>query len=180
MRQSIKVAFSSMAVALGAVCMFFTGVIPVGTYAIPAISGAILVPVVMEIGAGWAWAAYCALSVLSLLTAADREAAFCFVLFFGCYPILKANIEKLRLRPLQLALKLAAFNAAAVLEFYLSVKLLSIPAESFQFLGVSGPWLLLASGNIVFLLYDYTLSLLIAAYIRRFHDKIRKWLQPGK
>lgn len=70
--------------------MFLTGLIPIGTYALPAIAGVLLIVAVIEIGAKWAWMIYAAVAVLSLLFAADKEAALLFVLFFGYYPVLKS------------------------------------------------------------------------------------------
>ncbi len=63
--------------------MFLTGLISIGTYALPAFSGILLIVVVIELGAGWAWPVYIASSILSLLIAGDKEAAMLFVVFFG-------------------------------------------------------------------------------------------------
>ena len=38
---------------------------------------------------------YAAVAVLSLLFAADKEAALLFVLFFGYYPVLKSFLERI-------------------------------------------------------------------------------------
>ena len=49
-----------------------------------------LIVAVIEIGGeNGAWMIYAAVAVLSLLFAADKEAALLFVLFFGYYPVLK-------------------------------------------------------------------------------------------
>lgn len=55
----------------------------------------LLIAVVIELGAKWAWAVFAAISILSLFFAGDKEAALYFVMFFGFYPILKARIETL-------------------------------------------------------------------------------------
>ena len=40
----------SLLTALGVVLMFLTGLIPIGTYALPAIAGVLLIVAVIEIG----------------------------------------------------------------------------------------------------------------------------------
>ena len=82
MSKSGKIALGGLLTALGVVLMFLTGLIPIGTYALPAIAGVLLIVAVIEIGAKWAWMIYAAVAVLSLLFAADKEAALLFVLFF--------------------------------------------------------------------------------------------------
>ena len=96
MNKSIRVAFCGIITALCTVLMFLTGLISIGTYALPAFAGILLIVVVIEMGTGWAWPVYIAVSVLSVLLSGDKEAALLFVLFFGYYPILKAVFEKMQ------------------------------------------------------------------------------------
>lgn len=176
MSHSFRLAFCSMTVALGTAIMILTGFIPVGTYALPAFAGILLIAVVVEAGIKWAAGVYVAQSILSVMLAADQEAVLFFILFFGYYPILK-NILESRLHQTwsRAAVKLAVFNAAAILEFWLSVKLLGVPVASFSVFGYSVPGLFLLAGNIVFLIYDYAVSLLVLAYFNRFHPIMKKW-----
>lgn len=160
--------------ALSVVLVFLTGVIPIGEYVLPALAGLLLVAVVMELGPQWAWSVYLAVSLLSALLAPDKEAVLCYILLFGCYPILKSLIEKRAGRAASLVLKLCVFNAAAVLEFFLATALLHIPQDSFEIFGVNLPWLFLLMGNVVFLIYDYALSLLVTAYFKKFHFTVEK------
>ena len=51
MNHSGKVALGGMVTALCVVLMFLTGVIPIATYALPAVSGVLLVVIVIEMGA---------------------------------------------------------------------------------------------------------------------------------
>ena len=168
-----------MAAALSTAVMALTGLIPVGTYAMPALAGALLIAVVAEAGTGWALSVYAAVSLLSVFLAADKEAVLFFLLFFGYYPVLKAALERrLHGRALRAAAKLAVFNAAAVLEFWAAARFLGVPAESYSLFGHSVPQLFLLAGNFVFLVYDYALSLLVVAYFGRFHKLVARWLRP--
>ena len=177
MNKSIRVAFCGIITALCTVLMFLTGLISIGTYALPAFAGILLIVVVIEMGTGWAWPVYIAVSVLSVLLSGDKEAAMLFVLFFGYYPILKAVFEKIQKKYLAFVLKFAVFNSSMLACFFLSIKVLGVPEDSFTFFGVYLPWLFLVVGNFVFVIYDYAISTLVLAYYQRFHKIVSKWLR---
>jgi hypothetical protein len=172
--QSGKIAFGGIITALCTVLMILTGFIPFGTYALPAIAGVLMVVVVLEVGANWAWAIFAAVSVLSFLLAADTEAKIMFILFFGYYPILKAAIEKVGKPVLSYLLKFAVFNAAMIASFFILIYVFGVPRESYTVFNINMPVVFLALGNIVFLIYDYAVSTLIMTYMKRFHSSISK------
>lgn len=177
MGKSVRVAFSGIITAFCTVLMFLTGLIPIATYALPALSGALLIVVVIEIGPSWAWSVYIAASALCLLISGDKEAALLFILFFGYYPILKAAIEKIHNKYCSYLLKFAVFNCSMISVFFLSIKVLGVPVDSFTVFGVNMPWIFLIAGNFVFVLYDYSLSTLVVTYYQRFHKLVSKWLK---
>ena len=174
LNQSSKVAFGGIITALCTVLMILTGFIPFGTYALPAIAGVLMVVVVLELGANWAWAIFAAVSVLAFLLAADTEAKIMFILFFGYYPILKAGIEKLRKPALCYLIKFSVFNAAMIASFFILVYVFGVPQESYTVFNINMPFVFLAFGNAVFLLYDYAVSTLITTYLQRFHKSVSK------
>lgn len=176
MSHSLRLALCSMIAAMGTAIMFLTGLIPFGTYALPAFAGILLFPVVIEIGTKWAVGVFVAESVLSVFLAPDKEALACFILFFGYYPILKAVLEhRLQKRWICMAVKLLVFNTAMLLEFWIAVAVLQTPLEAFFVFGVFIPFLLILAGNILFIIYDYALSLLVVSYCNRIHMSVRKW-----
>lgn len=91
--------------ALSMVVMMLTGLIPMGEFALPAIAGMFLIPIVTEIGCGAAWLTYGAVSLLSLIAAPSKECALYYVLFLGCYPLIKSFLERRRSRGVEWALK---------------------------------------------------------------------------
>ena len=177
MSKSGKIALGGMLTALGVVLMFLTGLIPIGTYALPAIAGVLLIVAVIEIGAKWAWMIYAAVAVLSLLFAADKEAALLFVLFFGYYPVLKSFLERISNKVLSWISKFAVFNVAVVACFFLAVNFLQLPKDSFTVFGIYLPWVFLILGNAVFLIYDIALSGLVATYVEKLHHRVTKTLK---
>ena len=176
MSKSGKIALGGLLTALGVVLMFLTGLIPIGTYALPAIAGVLLMAVI-EIGAKWAWMIYAAVAVLSLLFAADKEAALLFVLFFGYYPVLKSFLERISNKVLSWISKFAVFNVAVVACFFLAVNFLQLPEDSFTVFGIYLPWVFLILGNAVFLIYDIALSGLVATYVEKLHHRVTKTLK---
>ena len=177
MSKSGKIALGGLLTALGVVLMFLTGLIPIGTYALPAIAGVLLIVAVIEIGAKWAWMIYAAVAVLSLLFAADKEAALLFVLFFGYYPGLKSFLERISNKVLSWISKFAVFNVAVVACFFLAVNFLQLPEDSFTVFGIYLPWVFLILGNAVFLIYDIALSGLVATYVEKLHHRVTKTLK---
>ena len=169
-------ALGGMVTALSTVLIVLTGIMPFGRTALLALAGLLLVVVVAELGSKWAWSVYLAVSILSALLAANKEMVLGYVLIFGCYPILKAIIEKKSKKTVAFLLKFAFFNVAMLLESYLAIILLHVPQASYTIFGISLPWLVVLLWNATFLLYDYALSLLIISYFKKIHPVIKKWL----
>jgi len=175
--KSIRVAFCGIITALCTVLMFLTSLIPIATYALPALAGVLLVIVVIEMGVSWAWPVYIAASILSLLVAGDKEAAILFVVFFGYYPILKAIFEKITKKYLSYLFKFFVFNISMIVAFFISIRVLGVPQDSFTVFGMYLPWAFLIVGNFAFLLYDYAISTIVVAYYQRFHKLVVKWFK---
>ena len=171
-KSASSVAFGGIVSALAVLLMFFTGVFPFATYALPALAGLLLVVIVVDHGMKWAWSVYGAISALAILITPDREAAAMFVLFFGYYPILKSVLERIRSRVVEYILKFVVFNVAIVVSYLIIINVLGISEilEEFGELGKYGVWIMLGMGNIVFLLYDITITRLICIYTG--------WLRP--
>ena len=73
-------------------------------------------------------------------------------------------------------LKLFSFNIAMIIGFFIAIKFLGIPEDSFVIFGISIPWVFLLFGNVVFLMYDYSLTGLVSLYMTQIHFSIKKLL----
>lgn len=169
-KKSTQIAIGGVFSALCLMLMFMTGLVPFATYALPAIAGAMLIAVVVENGRKTAVLVYSSVSLLSLFIVPDREAAMMFIVFFGYYPIIKQPLERIRLRPLLLVVKLALFNVTIVGGFLFVIYVLGM-AELMSGMGDFGKYsaqILLGAGNVVFLLYDYVLAKYTEIYIHWF------------
>lgn len=174
MRKSTQVAVGGLSAALCTLLMFLTGIMPFATYALPAISGVLLVSVVIENGKGTAWIVYFAVALLSVFIVPDKEAAMIFIVFFGYYPIIKEQLEKINNRFLEYFIKFAIFNLAIILSYSFIIKLIGAPdllSEMGNF-GKLGFIFLLALANFTFILYDFALTNLITLYINIIRPKI--------
>lgn len=170
--KTYKLAFSSVIAALSLVMLFITAFIPVGTYALPCIAGAMLAAVVIESGYITAVAVYSVVSIMAFLLVADKEAVLYYVAFLGFYPIVKGLLERIKIRFLQYMLKFLVFNVCIIGAFYISISLLSVPKESFVLFGVYIPWIFLVAGNVIFIIYDLCLTRIITQYIVQWRKKI--------
>ena len=171
---SYKMALGGIFSALAVVSMLISYLVPTATYACPALAGVMLIPVVIEVGKGWAICAYAAVSLLSFLLLADKEMALCFTAFFGFYPILKAVLERYLSKLLCWASKIAVFSMCMTGVFFLSIYVLGIPRESFTLFGVYLPWVFLVIGIAIFVVYDIALSRVIGAYVNVWRKKLLK------
>jgi len=166
-------AFSSVIAALSLVLMFITTFIPVGTYALPCVAGALLVAVVIESGYISALLVYVVVSLLSFLLVGDKEAVLYYTAFLGFYPILKGLYERIKLLVLQYFLKILTFNVCIIAAFFIGIHVLSIPKESFEIFEVYLPLVFLGIGNVVFVVYDLCLTRFVSQYVTQWRKKLK-------
>lgn len=177
MKKTVNVAFCGIITALSAVLMMLTGIFTFSTYALPAIAGLFTALAVIEISNKWGWLVYAATSLLSVILPNDKEAVLLYILFFGFYPILKSHLEKIKSRALEYMVKFLIFNACVIAATWLATVVLGIPLDMIDGIGKWTIPLLLALGNITFLLYDFALTGVISQYLRRFHPRIHKFFR---
>lgn len=171
---SFKIALSGVFSSLAIVSMLLSYIIPTATYACPALAGIMLIPIVIEVGKGWALSAYAAVSLLSFVLIGNKEVPLCFVAFFGFYPILKAVLEKHLSSVLCWVSKIAVFVLCMTGVFFISISILGISKDSFTLFGVYLPWVFLVIGTAVFVVYDIALTRVIGAYVNVWRKKLLK------
>ena len=167
MKQTRAVALCGVTAALAVVGMVIGGVLGVGTYISPLIAGICLLPAGSLLGRKYHVTLWLAVSALSFLLVPDIEQSLMFLCLFGCYPILRPLFERLPRIP-RLICKLLFFNIIAIALEAL-VMMLLVP-ETMQ---TPLLLLLLALGNVVFVLYDvlipriaYLLNKRLSAFLR--------------
>ncbi|NMP36892.1 MAG: hypothetical protein GX051_02025 [Clostridiales bacterium] len=177
MKQSVKTALGGIIAAISVALMFCTSVIPFLTYALPAVCGALLTIIVIEINRKWAFCVYAVVSILSLLVVVDKEAAVMYTFFFGYYPIIKSLIESKLPKIPEYIIKLLIFNAAVVSGYCVATYVLGVSFDEMDDFGKYTSWILLGVSNPVFILYDIALTRVITLYIRRSEKLFKKLMR---
>ncbi len=173
MKRTMKLALAAVIAALSVALLMITSVILVGTYAAPCIVGMFLCVVVLEAGYPAAFSVYAVVTVLSFLMSADKEAVLYYAVFFGLYPILKGLIERISKIWIQYIIKYVVFNASMIISFYIGISVLMIPKESFEIFGVYLPWVFLLAGNLIFILYDISVSRVVTLYVSKWRKLLK-------
>lgn len=142
--------------ALAIVIMCLGSIVPIATYACPALCmlvGGILLRVC---GPKITWAWYGVVAILSLLLCADMESAITFVIF-GYYPILRPRLNRFRLSILW---KLLYFNIIVLVLYTVLLRLMGMAhlLEEFKEAGFVGLTVMLLLGNLTFWLLDKLLG----------------------
>ena len=161
-----------MLAALAALFML-TSYFPYLTYAIPALAGLFIMVAVIETDLKWATLAYAASAVITALVA-EPEGKMLYVMFFGYYPIVKAVFEKLKSRVAEYLLKFAVFNAATVFSYLVVANLIGVNMSDMGDFGKYTSVVLLATANIVFVVYDIAVTRMAHFYMIRIHSQISK------
>lgn len=171
-----KIALCGIFGALALLVMLTGNVFSLAVYVSPALAGMLILPVADEAGPRAGLLFYAGLALLSLFILPDREPAVLFIAFLGYYPLLKFTLEKLKLRPLRLLLKLTLFNAAILGAYWLMLHLFGFETLAQDMAELTGPllWGTLALANVTFLLYDLAVARLHTIYLQVLLPRIRK------
>lgn len=167
---AFKVAIGGLISAFSLTLLLLTGVFPFGTYAFPVISGVLLIAIFLEFGFRWAMLVYGVISILSLFFVADKEAALFFMLLFGYYPVVKSYIEKIKSKAVQYIIKLVIFNIGAVAVYFIMLFIFGMDTDAFVIFGVNIPLVFLLVGNVIFVIYDFAVTVAAIQYIKKYRN----------
>lgn len=169
----------SLGGVISSLCVFFmfcSNLFPMLNYTIPTFAGFLMVVMIVETNAVWAFTTYAAVSILSFLVTPNLEAAMLFTLFMGYYPILRVYLQKVTKPVLRLTIKLLVFNAA-VFVFYILFQYVFMTEDMLEGLERFGKYagaVLLVGANMFFIVYDRLVGQLTDLYINWFRKKILK------
>ena len=130
---------------------------------------------VIEYGVKWGAISFIA-SLLPILLWSEPESRLMYVFLFGYYPILKAAVEKMRKPVIEWLIKVLIFNIAVLAVYLFFAELFGASLEDLGDLGKYGGYILLALGNVVFVLYDITVSRMASFYLYAIRPKIKKMI----
>ena len=159
-----RVAYPAILSALALIAVYLGSIAPTGSWGIVAAAGLLPAAAVISVSLTAGFLCWASASLLAFLLAPDKLCALLFGILFGLYPMMKSLVERLEKKPLEYVLKLAFFNAAfTVVRLTMAA---AVTASLPKLLGGS-VWVLYGAANVIFLLYDYGFSKLIAFYIAR-------------
>ena len=171
---SYKVALGGVIAALSLLLMLVAGVTTSLVYAIPMMTGAFLMVLVIEFGARFAVLEYIAISIASILLLGNKEAAIMYVAFFGYYPIIKSFIEKISHKLLSWIIKYVIFNVSMIVSYFIVSKIFMITFDDLEGFGRYAMPVLLLIGNILFVTYDIMLTRLVTVYIYKWQKYVKR------
>lgn len=161
-------AIGAIVSALAVVLLYISCLLPTLQLTVVAIAGILSAAVVIESGAARAALVYVCVSILSLLLLPDKSSAVFYVFFFGHYPIVKYEVERIRKPILGWSIKILCGNLCiGAIALLLA---LFFPEWSFEY----PLWIVWVLGIAVFVLFDLALTKLIVYYQFRIRPKIMR------
>lgn len=177
MKQSSKCAIGGIVAALSLVLMISVAVIPFLTYALPALAGALIIFIVVEIDKKWAFGVYATVAILGMILVPDKEVAVMYLALFGYYPIFKALIESKFPVVIEWIIKILSFVLTMAGSYYLMMKFMGVTIDETEEWGVMAYPILLGMGTFAFILYDIALTKMISLYVHRWQKHFKRYFK---
>lgn len=168
-KKTRTITLSAVFSALTVVFLYIANLIPTGRLGLVAVASLFAVAAVIETGIVSALFVFVGSAVIGALILPEKTDVLVYGLFFGYYPVIKSIAEKLRSALLKWAVKLAVFEAAFSLLWFLFKNLIF----DASFLETNIIFVYLA-GTAAFILFDIGLTRLIGFYIVRISKNIKK------
>ena len=162
-----RTALAGMLAALSAVMLIlcaYTGVMDLTGICVASFFTAVAV---VELGGAYPYLVWAVVSVIAFVMLPDKTIAAAYALFGGIYPILKLYFERLP-RAVEWIVKMGYFGAVMGILYVLARFVFMIPDESRAITVILG-----VGYVVVFVLYDFTLSVAMTVYMRRIRPKLR-------
>jgi hypothetical protein len=161
MNNTLKITRGGLFTALGVLFIYLSTIVPTSKIYLLGIASCIVPMSIVTTSIKNGWLIYISTSVLSILLIGFKGSVIAYILFFGLYGFIKYYLEILRNMFLEIILKLLFFN--------LSIGIIFLMYNMFfaGLLKINIPiYAAILMFQLVFLIYDYALTLFIA-YINR-------------
>ena len=176
MRSSKKIAMCGMLGALSITFLLMGSLIPLATYACPALAAFLLLPVLYEYKEKTAFTLYLAVSALSLILIPEKEFVLMYVLVFGLYTPFKFKADKIKPKFLQIFIKSLFAFLSTLLCYTILLVIFPNPLLTGE-LGDAG-FALIAAFFVIFiitfLMYDFAAGKMMIVYRYKFRKKFFK------
>lgn len=161
---SKRIATNAFLIALTIIILYLNIILPISTISILTLSSAFIPIALIRNSIKDAFLVYISSSIISFFLL-PLNIVLLYICFFGIYGIVKYFIEKINNITLEIILKLAFFNFILIIGFLIFKSFLPINSIKIPI------WLFIVLCQIIFLIFDYALTLLISFYIEKIHKK---------
>lgn len=178
MKQTKKLAFSSIAVALGVVFMSIGALFEPIDLAVCCLASALMLFIYIEVGAPYTYLTWLCTSLITFLIFPASNMWAAYLLVFGIYPIMKGLIERAP-RGLWWLFKLLWGAVSLTGLFLVLMFVLGVKADE-GFFGLPMPAVYAITavlGAICFVLFDIFLTAAAGVYETKLRSKIKKILK---
>lgn len=167
--------------ALSVAIIALGGVIEVLDLSVAAIASFICVFAVIEFGGAYPWLIFAVTSALSLMLIPTNLGAWCYVLFFGYYAILKEKIERLK-KPLAWIIKMIIGNIAfaillfgfGTLTYGTGLDFVELVNKVFETdFGTVMVVAVILMVELLFVVYDIALTRIITFYLKKLRHRFK-------
>ena len=160
-----EITLSAALIALTIVILYLNLLLPISTISILTLAS-LLIPIALIRGSiKSAILVYSGSSIIGFFLL-PINIILLYILFFGIYGIIKFYIEKINKLPLEIIIKVIFFNIIFFISFFIFNSFISIEITKLPI------GLFIVVAQIVFLVFDYALTLLISFYLERIHSKL--------
>lgn len=162
---SKRITTNAFLVALTIVILYLNFILPISTISILTLSSFIIPITLIRNSVKDAILVYISSSIISFFLI-PLNISLMYIGFFGIYGLIKYFIEKLNKLYLEVFLKLLFFNFIFLLGFLFFKAFFPISIIKISI------WLFIILSEIIFLVFDYALTLLISFYLEKLHKRI--------
>lgn len=177
MKQSSKCAIGGIVASLSLVLMISAAVFPFLELALPAVAGAPVIFMVVEVDKKWAFGVYATVAILAMLLVANKEVSVMYLAFFGYYPILKAVIEGKLPNAAGWIVKILSFVATMVAAYWLMMEFMGVTIDEMDEFGLAAIPMLLGLGAFAFIMYDIALTKFITLYMIKWRKYFKRYFK---
>ena len=160
--KSKYIAESGILVALTTLILYIANLLPVSTLSFLSMASCLIPICIIRTNIKHAFLVYAASSILSLMLIPIRI-SMPYILFFGIYGIIKYYIEKIHKLPYEILLKLITFNILLVIAYLVITNFITNLTFPYS------TYIVYILAQVVFLIYDYALTLIITIYLNKIH-----------
>lgn|GEM_PF-1390215 len=151
-----KISYAGMMIATSIIFLVFASILPRANSIFYILSSVCIMTIIWLFGIKEGFFVYIACSLLGIFLIPNKLVSMVYIFIFGLYPIIKALCEKGFPIYVEFFLKLLYYNLALII-LYFMLKLIIKEIPHFKF----GLILTLVSSEVIFILYDYLLTLIL-------------------